>query len=138
MRPELEKTQIMLAEPVNFVRDHVIAKKCQRRFLAFMPFNATLELGAVSRPGSKERNFAVVIVRQASDRLEPDALRLAFARGSAVVRNPCIEMADQFIRGHLNPKSIDHRTPLVEARCKRIAVENAPVFVEDHSRGPGM
>jgi hypothetical protein len=127
MRPELEKTQIMLPEPINFVRDDVITKKCQRRLFAFVPVDAALEFGAVSGPGS-ERVVAFFILRQTSDRLEPDPLRLAFARGSAVVRNPRIQMPDQFIRGHLDPKSIDHTTPLVEARCKRIAIRECACF----------
>lgn len=109
MRPELEKTQVVFPEPINFVRDDVIPKKCQRRLFAFVAFDAALEFGAVSRPRSEKWVFAFFIVRQASDRLEPDALRLAFARGSAVVRNPRVQMPDQFIRGHLDPKSIDHR-----------------------------
>jgi len=138
VRPELEKTQIVLPEPINFVRDDVIAKKCQRCLFAFVPFDAALEFGAVSRPGSDEWDFAFFIFRQASNRLEPDALRLAFARGSAVMRNPRVQMPDQFIRRHLDPKSIDHRTPLVEAGASQSPFENAPVFVEDRSRASGM
>jgi hypothetical protein len=128
MRPELEQTQIVLPEPINFVRDDVITKECQRRLFAFVPFDAALEFGAVSGPGSEKWVFAFFIVRQASDRLEPDPLRVAFARGSAVVRNSSIQMPDQFIRGHLDPKSIDHTTPLVEARCKRIAIRECACF----------
>jgi hypothetical protein len=109
MRPELEKTEIFFAEPINFVRDEVIAKKCQRRLFAFMPFDPPLEFGAVSGPGSEERDFSFFILRQAADRLEPDALRLALSGGSPMVRNPRVQMPDQFIRGHLDPKSIDHR-----------------------------
>jgi hypothetical protein len=111
MWPELEKPQIVFAESINFMRDHVITEKCQRRLFAFVSFNATLEFGAVSGPRPEERDFAIFILWQPSDRLEPDALRLAFGRGSAVMRNPRIQMPDQFIRRHLNPKSIDHVTP---------------------------
>jgi len=128
MRPELEKTQIVLPEPINFVRNDVITKKCQRRLFAFVPVDAALEFGAVSGPGSEKWVFAFFILRQASDRLEPDPLRFAFARGSAVVRNSSIQMPDQFICGHLDPKSIDHTTPLVEARCKRIAIGECACF----------
>jgi hypothetical protein len=128
MRPELEKTQIVLPESINFVRDDVITKKCQRRLFAFVPVDPALEFGAVSGPDSEQRVLAFFILRQASDSLEPDPLRLAFARGSAVVRNSSIQMPDQFIRGHLDPKSIDHTTPLVEARCKGIAIRECACF----------
>ena len=126
-RPQLEKTQIVLAEPINFVRDNVVAKKCQRRLFAFVPGDPALQFVAVSGPGSEERVFAF-IVRPASDRLEPDAFYLAFARSSAVVRNPRIQMPDQFISGHLDPKSINHTTPLAEARCKPIAARECARF----------
>jgi hypothetical protein len=128
-RPELEKAQIVLSKPIDFAGDDMVAEKCQRRFFAFVPFDPPLEFRAVSGPGAEKGDFALFILWQASDSLEPDAFRLALARSSAMVRNPRVQVLDQFVCRQFDPKSINHAPPpLPRHGASESPVENAPVF----------
>jgi hypothetical protein len=78
-----------------------------------MPVGPPFEFGAVSWPARQKRRFpfAVLFFRQTTNRFETDPSGVAVACRGAVMLNPRLQMLDQFIRCHLNPKSIDHSPP---------------------------
>src|SRR5712672_1363808 len=107
----------------------MVAEKCQRRFFAFVPVHASLEFGAVARPRPQERHLAFFFVGQAPDGLKSEPFRFALRCGRSMVLNSRVQVLNQFVRRHLDPKSIDHSSPpVVTTRCNRLARPKSVIF----------
>jgi hypothetical protein len=114
-RAQFEKSEIWFTEPIDFMRDDVIAKKHQSGFMAPMTFNAAFEFLDISGPAHCQLLVLVVLVVTRADRvtcpLEPETLGVALRGAVAMPLDPRLQMAKYFFRCHIDFEAFDHDAP---------------------------